>query len=134
MLKYLWIFLELFHNFTAMSLYFRCCLILVLLSDNQGFFIVLCVLFYFMAVLVAYRSSWAGNWIWATAVNYTEAVAMPDPLTHFWAGDGTCTFIVMGATAVRFLTHCNTVRTPLCIVFDKVIDTCRNLREQVRGM
>ena len=36
-----------------------------------------------MAVLMAYGSSWARDWIWATAVTYTTAATVWDPLTHY---------------------------------------------------
>ena len=35
-----------------------------------------------MAAPAAYGSSWARDWIWATAITYTIAVAMLDPLTY----------------------------------------------------
>ena len=35
-----------------------------------------------MAAFMAYGSTLAKDWIWATAVTYTGAVAMLDPLTH----------------------------------------------------
>ena len=41
-----------------------------------------------MAKPPAYGISWAMDWIQATAVTYTPAVAMVDPLTHH-AGPGT---------------------------------------------
>ena len=45
-------------------------------------------IFFLMATLVAYRSSWARDWIWAAATTYpTAAVATRDSLTH-WAKPG----------------------------------------------
>ena len=38
--------------------------------------------FFFMTAPAAYGSSRARDWIWAPAVTYIIAVAMPDPLTH----------------------------------------------------
>ena len=40
-----------------------------------------------MVAHMAYGGSQARDWIWATAVTYTETVATLDPLTH-WAGPG----------------------------------------------
>ena len=39
-------------------------------------------LFIFMATPMAYESSQVRDWIWATAVTYATAAAMPDPLTY----------------------------------------------------
>ena len=36
----------------------------------------------FYGYAVAYASSWARDWIWATAATYTTMVASLDPLTH----------------------------------------------------
>ena len=50
---------------------------------NQGIIYLFIHLFiYFMAIPAAYGSSWARDWIWATDVNYTDAMSMPDPLAH----------------------------------------------------
>lgn len=35
-----------------------------------------------MATLEAYGSSWARDWIWASAVGFITAEATPDPLIH----------------------------------------------------
>ena len=43
--------------------------------------------YFFMAIPMAYVSSQARDWIQATAVTYTAAVATPDPLMHS-AGPG----------------------------------------------
>ena len=44
---------------------------------------ILGISFFLMATPVAHGRSWARDWIWATAVTYTTASAMIDPLTHY---------------------------------------------------
>ena len=55
-------------------------------TKNYSFFFFFFFFFFlsfFMAAPTACGSSWARDWIRATAVIYTTAVATPDPLTHF---------------------------------------------------
>ena len=68
--------------------------------------------FFFMAC----GSFQARGWIPATAVTYTTAAAMPDPLIHS-AGDWTGAATVTQAAAVRFIAHCFTVGTPFQTLF-----------------
>ena len=43
--------------------------------------------FFFMFTPTAYGNSWAGDWIWGTAVNYTTATLTAHTLTHCaWPG------------------------------------------------
>ena len=70
-----------------------------------------------MATAMAYGSSWARDWIWATAGTYTAAAASLDPLTHCAGpGDGICPSIVTRSAAFGFLTHCMTAGTLLCYI------------------
>jgi len=52
---------------------------MVFVFQFMNIYIYVCIL----ATSVTYWSFWARDWIWATAVTYTAAVAMLDPLTHF---------------------------------------------------
>ena len=62
---------------------------------------------FFTDAPMAYRSSWARDWIWATPGTYTAAAGTQDTLIH-WVRLGNQTLIstVSQATGVRFLTHC----------------------------
>ena len=51
-------------------------------------FLFLFLLFSFPVTPTAYGNSWARDWIQATAVTYTVAMQMPNPLQH-WARDRT---------------------------------------------
>ena len=64
-----------------------------------------------MATLLASGSSQARDWIQAAAVTYASAAQSFNPL--HWARDWTCTSTVTQAAAVKFLTHCTTVGTPI---------------------
>ena len=65
-----------------------------------------------MATPTAYERSWARDRIQAAAVTHATAAAILVPLMHCsWAADQTCTPTV--TRAVRFLTHCTMVGTPL---------------------
>ena len=59
-----------------------------------------CFFLFFFVFFFAYGSSWARDWIWVAAVTYTEAAAMPDPLTH--CTDQTCSSAVTQAAAIGF--------------------------------
>ena len=48
--------------------------------DQAAYLIFVCL--FLMAAPVAYGRSQARDEIWAVALNYAVAVAMPDPLTH----------------------------------------------------
>ena len=52
----------------------------------------------------------ARDWIWVAAVTHATAVTALDPLTHRELNLRLCSY---QATAVRFLTHCATVGTPI---------------------
>ena len=73
------------------------------------------LIIFLKAALAASGSSQARDWILAVAVTYTATVAMPDPLAHCsrpGIQPALCT------TAVGFLTHCTTARTPR-VIFSK---------------
>ena len=66
------------------------------------------IFFFFpIAALMAYGNFSARDWIWAAAVTYAVAMAMPDPLTHStdWARDQTCSSVATQASGFNFLTH-----------------------------
>ena len=71
-----------------------------------------------MAALTTYESSWARNWIRASAVTYAAAVANARSFNLLlWAGDQSPASTVIQAAVVRFLTHSATGGTPLHGVF-----------------
>ena len=72
--------------------------------------------------LIAYGSSLARDQIWATAVTYTTAAAMPDPLPtvpswgsnlHLSSNLSHC------RDNTRSLTYCTTTGTPICVYFNR---------------
>lgn len=49
-------------------------------GDLFGWLVVVCM--FCFASSMAYGSSWARDWIQATAASYATVVTMPDPLIH----------------------------------------------------
>ena len=66
--------------------------------------------FFFLSAPIASGSSCSRDWIWATAVNYAAAAAIPDRLTHC-ARPGIEP--ALPHCQARSLTHCITERTPV---------------------
>ena len=66
-----------------------------------------------MAALLAYGISWARDWIWGAAATYVATAAILDPLMH-------CTSAATQEAAVRFLTLCAMVGTPLMSILKSV--------------
>ena len=95
-----------FHIFFVMHLEF----LLETFSQLFGFFN------FFTAIPRACGSSWARDWIWATAAPTPGSF---NPL--YLARDGTCTSKTTQAATVRFLIHCATVSA----LFLRLFHNCR---------
>ena len=75
--------------------------------DLLGFFLFVCFIIFFMATPLACGSSQARDWIWAAAVSYTAAVAMPDTLTH-------CAKLGTAHTPLQQASSYSRILNPLC--------------------